>query len=93
MKIMQIENGFCHWDATEVVPSLEYAKLHYAPNIHFVEAPDYVFEGWTYVNGEFIQPTPPEGWEYNESNGTFYQPDAQATPQSPLEGLISALVD
>ena len=30
--------------------------------LFFVEAPDNVFEGWGYLDGEFIQPVPPEGW-------------------------------
>lgn len=80
MKIVQIEEGFVHWDATSAVPSLEWAKSHYASNIIFVEAPDYVFEGWIFDNSKegedrFIKPTPPDGWLYNENNGSFYKKD------------------
>ena len=78
MKIVQIENGFVHWDATHEVPNLDWAASHYAPNIIFVEAPDYVFEGWTFNkeaegDARFIKPVAPDGWLYNEENGTFYQ--------------------
>lgn len=76
MKIVQIENGFVHWDATRDVPDLDWAASHYAPNIVFVEAPDYVFEGWVFdENAEgdarFVKPDAPDGWTYNENNGTF----------------------
>ena len=37
-----------------------------------MEAPDNVFEGWGYLDGEFIKPTPPEGWLYDEATGCFY---------------------
>lgn len=77
MKIVQIENGFVHWDASPVVPDMEWAASHYAPNIVFVEAPDYVFEGWAFDEEKegderFIKPVPPEGWRYDDTTGTFY---------------------
>ena len=72
MKIFQIEAGICHWDASNVLQSLDDAKVRFPPSLLFVEAPDYVFEGWGYLDGEFIKPAAPEGWVYDESNGTFY---------------------
>lgn len=89
MKIVQIENNFVHWDATNEVPDLDWAKSHYAPNIVFVEAPDYVFEGWGYIDGEFIQPEAPEGWIYNEENGTFYPEGEEPMENTPVESGIS----
>lgn len=76
-KIFQILNGFCFWDATSVVPDLEYAASHYAPDIHFEITPDYVFEGWGYnefAEGDerFIKPIPQEGYLYDDETGTFY---------------------
>lgn len=78
MKIFQILNNFCHWDATKQHPTLESAIGIYPPNIIFVEAPDYVFEGWGYDEskdgeGRFVKPTPPEGWGYDDNTGCFYQ--------------------
>ena len=78
MKIFQIKNDLCHWDATRQFPTLESTTNRVASNIVFVEAPDHVFEGWGYVNGEFIRPEPPEGWLYDEASGTFY-------PENPIE--------
>lgn len=80
MKIFQILNNMCHWDATRMHPTLESTVGKYAPNIVFVEAPDYVFESWGYdesAEGDerFIQPTPPDGWLYDEATGTFYPED------------------
>lgn len=80
LKIVQIENGFVHWDATNMVPDLEWAASHYAENILFVEAPNYVFEGWGFDNtkegdNRFVKPIPPEGWLYDDKTGTFYQKD------------------
>lgn len=76
-KIFQIEDNFCFRDYTDEIPDLEYASTHFAPNIIFVEAPDYVFVGWgfdKYQEGDarFVKPDVPEGWVYNELDGTFY---------------------
>lgn len=79
MKIFQILGEVCHWDASNVVSSLEEAAERFAPDIVFVEAPDNVREGWGFnasLEGDarFIRPTPPEGWEYDDETGTFYIP-------------------
>lgn len=79
MKIFQIVNNFCFKDYTSIYKSVEEAKQYYAPDIEFVEAPDFVFENWGYNpdaegDARFIKPTPPEGWEYDENTGTFYNP-------------------
>lgn len=78
MKVFQILNGFCHWDATRKHGSAEVARTFYAPNIIFEDAPDYVFEGWAYDDTKegderFIKPVAPDGWVYDENTGTFYQ--------------------
>ena len=77
MKVFQILNGFCYCDMTAKHPTLESTVGRYAPNIVFVETPDYEFESWGYDDtqeGEerFIKPTPPEGWLYDDETGTFY---------------------
>lgn len=73
MKVFQIEANICYWDATRQFPTVESTVGYFPPALQFVEAPDYVFEGWGYVDGEFIKPTPPEGWLYDDVTGTFYQ--------------------
>lgn len=78
MKIFQVLGSFCHWDASNVVPTLADAIGRFAPDVHFIEAPDYVFEGWGYDedavgDARFLQPEPPEGWLYDIPTGTFYQ--------------------
>lgn len=83
MKIVQIVGNFVHWDATRDFPTLASTEGKFAPDIKFVEAPDNVFEGWGYVDGEFIQPTPPEGWLYDEATGTFYQEGWEPPPPPP----------
>lgn len=75
MKVFQIEADVCYWDATRQFPTKGSTVGYFPPALLFVEAPDYVFEGWGYVDGEFIKPTPPDGWEYDESTGTFYDPN------------------
>lgn len=80
MRIFQIFGGFCHWDATAVLPSIADAKERFASDIVFAEAPDYVREGWGYDpsaegDARFIRPTPPAGWEYDDATGTFYRPE------------------
>lgn len=75
MKVFQIEADICYWDATRQFPTVESTEGWFPPDLTFVEAPDYVFEGWGYVDGEFIKPTAPEGWVYDEETGTFYRKD------------------
>lgn len=96
MKIFQIFMGFCHWDATKVHPTLDsISENQYHSSIKFVEAPDYVFEGWGYdeeAEGDecFIKPTPPEGWLYDNATGTFYPIEIQPKPPSAEELLALA---
>lgn len=87
MKIIQILKGFCHWDATAQHPTLELTKGLYAPDIVFVEAPDYVREGWGFDETKegderFIEPTPPKGWVYDRETGTFYPEFHDVQPAS-----------
>lgn len=76
MKVFQVFNGFCYYDATSLYPNAEEAAKHYSPDTHFVDAPDYVFESWGFDEAKegderFIRPEAPEGWEYDEDTGTF----------------------
>lgn len=80
-KVFQILHGFCHWDATAVVGTVERSKELFAPTLRFEDAPWYVRTGWAFDDTKegddrFIQPTPPEGWGYDLERGVFY----------PLEG-------
>ena len=75
MKIFQIFNGFCHWQTP--FKSLEETK-GFPKDCIFVEAPDYVFEGWGFDETKtgderFIKPIPPDGWLYDDDTGTFYK--------------------
>lgn len=72
MKIFQILNDICHWDATCIHPALVDTQGKYTSDIVFVEAPDHVREGWGYAEGVFVPPAAPEGWGYDEKTGTFY---------------------
>lgn len=79
MKIFQIVDDFVHYDMTHLYSSVAVARSKYPPTVQIVEAPDYVFEGWGFnpnENGDsrFIKPTAPEGWEYDDATGTFYDP-------------------
>ena len=77
MKVFQIKSGFCFNDATGKFKTAEETKDKFAPDVLFVDAPDYVFEGWGYDynaegNARFIKPTPPAGYAYDDETGTFY---------------------
>ena len=87
MKVFQIVNGKCHWHT----PYENFGKTlnRYPKSCVFVEAPDYVFEGWGYrtkddegnaVTGDdrFVQPIPPEGYIYDEDTGRFVPEDEVA---------------
>lgn len=96
MKVFQIENNICYWDATRQFPSVESTVGCFPPDLLFVEAPDNVFEGWGYIDGEFIQPTPPEGWLYDAGTGTFYRegdpaPSDIPTPEEQLRADLDKL--
>lgn len=92
---MQIQNGFVHWDATRDIPDLAWAFTHYASDMVFVEAPDYVFEGWTFDDtkdgdARFIKPEAPEGWVYDDLTGKFYESNTELQNQN--ENFIERLV-
>lgn len=77
MKIFQIVDDIVYYDMTHLYSSVTVARSKYPSTVQIVEAPDYVFEGWGFnpnENGDerFIKPTAPEGWEYDENTGTFY---------------------
>lgn len=99
MKVFQIAAGTCYWDATNKFPDISATVGKFPPNILFVEAPDYVFEGWGYdPNAEgdarFIRPTPPDGWLYDADTGTFYQEGTVAPSSVPTaEEQLRADVD
>ena len=95
MKFFQILGGICHWDASNVVSSLEEAAKRFAPDIVIVEAPDNVHAGWGYdasLEGDarFIRPTPPEGWEYDEDTGTFYRPGMETEESADIWDELAA---
>lgn len=48
MKIFQVLDGKCHWNATDKHPTLESTNGRYSSEIVFVEAPDVVCEGWLF---------------------------------------------
>lgn len=79
MKIFEILNGVVHYEMTHLYNSAEEARQFYAPNIEIVEAPDYVFMGWTFDPSKegderFIQPVPGDGLAYNPDTGEIFNP-------------------
>lgn len=98
MKVFQIVDGFCFYDATRLYPNAGEAARHYSPDTLWVDAPDYVFDGWGYDetaegDARFIQPTPPDGWEYDDATGTFYPsgetpPSKQPTEQDDVNAML-----
>lgn len=95
MKIFQIEHHRCHWDATPVHPTIEDTVGVYAPEVVFVEAPDYVFEGWGYDETQdgderFVKPIAPEGWMYNDETGAFDKIEREIDIDSPDAPITDA---
>lgn len=80
MKVFQIVGGICHWHAREYGTAAEAAPF-FSAECEFVDAPDEVHEGWGYMDGMFIKPTPPEGFLYDDATGTFY--DENGAPPTP----------
>lgn len=83
MKVFEVQEGIVSFYHPEYASSEE-AYLYFARNILFIDAPDYVFEGWGYDSeaegdARFIKPTPPDGWLYDDETGTFY-PENELPP-------------
>ena len=103
MKIFQILDGWCHHDCSREFPNIQSTVGKFHPSIVFVEAPDYVFEGWAFDatkegNDRFIKPEAPEGWLYDDVTGTFYSenetaPSAQPTNSEILDALLGVSED
>lgn len=94
MKIFQIVDGLCFYDMTYLCSTIADTVGKYPPTVKFIEAPDYVFEGWGFDESKtgderFIKPTPPEGWLYDDATGCFYQEGAPEPTRIPDE--ITAL--
>ncbi len=83
MKVFQIENDICYWDATQQFPTKQSTVGYFPPSVVFVEAPDYVMEGWGYKNNQFIKPDYLEGWTYDESTGEWYNPNPEHIEPMP----------
>lgn len=113
MKIFQIyassnsELLFCHWDATSQFPTIDSTVGKFPSNVLFVEAPDYVFEGWGFdpsAKGDerFIKPELPEPSEWTTPEGENRQwmyDDATGTfyiadeNGNPVENVIDEVAD
>ena len=90
MKIFQIVNGICFYDISKIYPTVESTIGNFTPETLFIEAPDYVFEGWGYDPDEtgdnrFIKPIPPKGWLYDDESGTFYKEPTETNETSSEE--------
>lgn len=98
MKIFQILDGICYYDATPVHPTLADTVGKYPTSVIFIEAPDYVFEHWGYDETKtgderFVKPTPPEGWYYDDETGTFKPidpPEPEPEPDTAASVLAEA---
>lgn len=77
MKVFLIQNNFCAWQAPQEETLETIQDKH--PGLVFVEAPDHVFEGWGYINQQFIKPTAPAGWLYDDQTGALYPENYQET--------------
>lgn len=93
MKIVQIVDDMVHYETP--YKNLAETEGRYPTNVLFVEAPDHVFEGWGYLDGEFIKPIPPEGWAYDDATGTFYNQEfGQPQPEpDQIDLLTDAIIE
>lgn len=80
MKVVEILNSRVHCEYPQYQTAAE-ASTHYAPTIVFVDAPDWVREGFGYVasnvgDERFVRPQLSEGWVYDD-NGFEWNPEEQ----------------
>jgi hypothetical protein len=96
MKVFQIKDDICFCDVTRQHPNLLSTIGKYPKNVLFVEAPDYVFEGWGYdenaTDNKFIKPEAPEGWLYDEASGTYYMEKDNDTKEPTTSEILNALL-
>lgn len=80
MKLFDVVDNEIHAEYTGMYENAEEASKHYAPNIVFVDAPNWVFPGFGFDpsrsgDDRFIEPTSDSpGWVYY-GNGTFWNPE------------------
>ena len=96
MKVFQILNNFCYSDVTQQFNCLRATEGRFSPETVFVEAPDYVFEGWGFDptktdDSRFLKPEAPDGWLYDDATGTFYPEDGVPASKQTPEAKIAAL--
>ena len=82
MKVVEIVNKRVHREYWEY-QTAEEAQKHFAQNIHFENAPDWVWEGYGFDasktgDDRFIRPALSEGWVYNE-DGLPWNPEYART--------------
>lgn len=85
-RVYQVINNIVHWQ-TPYNKLIDIGDNRYPPETmsQFIETDnELVREGWGYINGEFVPPTPPKGWVYDVITGTFYK---EGTP--PPENLTN----
>ena len=100
MKVFQINHNYCYNEVTAKFPTVAATVGRFPPSVLFVEAPDYVREGWGYDASKegderFLQPQPPEGWLYDIETGTFYpegEKPPKIEPEPTTEELLNALL-
>lgn len=90
MKVFQILNGICYHYHPEYTSAAQ-ARQYFVPEFLFVDAPDYVFEGWGYLDGKFVKPIPPDGWIYDDATGTFYPEEVPPDPNKPTYDELLAM--
>lgn len=85
MKVVQIVNNQTYVIETRW-PTAEEARGHFAPNIEFEDAPDWVGIGFTFVptgttdEERWLKPGLPKGWTWDE-NGNPWEPEVSRTTE------------
>lgn len=97
MKIFQILYGLTHADFSSFgsIKNIPKGTFPKALLDQLVEAPDYVFLSWGYIDGKFIKPETPDGYKYDNLTGTFYPVGTNllATIQHQTYGVTHEAVD
>ena len=93
MKVFFIQDGFCFHYHPEYETAKQ-ASQNFHPSFQFVDAPDYVFEGWGFDDSatgddRFLKPQPEEGWLYDDETGCMYREgEEKPIPQPTQEELM-----
>ena len=88
MKVMEIADGRTRISCPQYA-SAEEARKYFAPNIQFIDVPDWVGVGWKILDGvegdgKYLAPELPEGWVWDEQGHPYNAVASRETERNEM---------